>query len=103
MLRLPLTVTASGALRTVSPASAEDLAQAVALLVATPIGERAALPTYGIVDSLGRLSPDLAGIAHAIAAWEPRLTEPTITNVAQLLVDGGSRDTITVAIGIATS
>lgn len=72
MLTLPLAV-AGPSLATHTPDSAEDVAQATGLLLATPPGERRAVPEYGLTDALFGLSGiDEDMIREAIEQWEPR-------------------------------
>lgn len=97
-LRLPLEVGPTGALRTLVQDSPDELAQSVRTLVSTVIGERAALPEYGVVDQVGSIAVDESDIAQAIVDWEPRIEEPAITEIATALADGAGLSTITVSI-----
>lgn len=72
MLTLPLAV-AGPAMATHVPDSAEDIAQAAGLLLATPPGERRGVPEYGLTDALfGLAGVDEDLVRDAIAEWEPR-------------------------------
>ncbi len=98
-LRLPLELGPTGSLSTLTQDTSDELAQSVRTLVSTVIGERAALPDYGIVEQLGAVAIDEADIAEAIADWEPRVEEPTVTEIATALADGRGLATITIALG----
>lgn len=97
-LRLPLEVTATGTLRTHVQGSPAELAQSARAVLSTLIGERAALPDYGLPDQIGALNVDEGEIALALAEWESRLTDPQITRVAQTLESGAGIATVTVII-----
>ncbi|MGX9348168.1 GPW/gp25 family protein [Microbacterium sp. KNMS] len=97
-LRLPLELTPAGGFRTLVQDSPADLAQSVRSLLSTRVGERAALPNYGLIDQLGSVQLDAGEIAYAIAAWEPRVQEPQTSTIATLLADGTPLSTITVII-----
>jgi len=97
-LRLPLEVSHTGTLRTLEQDSPAELAQSARSLLSTVIGERGALPDYGLVDQLGAVGIDAAEIEHALAEWEPRIQEPQATLIAGRLADGAALATITVVI-----
>lgn len=83
MLTLPLAV-AGPAMATHVPDSAEDVAQAAGLLLATPPGERRGVPDYGLADALfGLTGVDEDIIRDAITEWEPRaeVLDVTITGI----------------------
>ncbi|WP_221585544.1 GPW/gp25 family protein [Microbacterium sp. G2-8] len=97
-LRLPLEVSQTGALRTLTQDSSADLVQSIRSLLSTPRGERTALPEYGIIDQLGAVDIDPGDIAQAIVDWEPRVQEPRITEIATALAEGAALSTITVVV-----
>lgn len=97
-LRLPLEVGPTGSLRTLAQDTPDELAQSVRTLLSTVMGERAAIPDYGLVDQLGAVAVDESDIAQAIVEWEPRIEEPAITEIATALADGAGLSTITVYI-----
>lgn len=98
-LRLPLQVTDTGALRTLTQDSPPEIAQSVRTLLSTTIGDRTALPDYGTVSLLGVLDIDTADIAAALAEWEPRVQAPKIsTHLAAQLADGTPAHDIVVII-----
>lgn len=72
-LALPLRVDGRGRLATVEQGTVEELAQNVAVILATPVGSRVEVPEFGAPrpDFLG---PDPAGMAAAVDEWEPRAT-----------------------------
>lgn len=70
-LTLPLAVAPDGRLAAADQNSAADLACSLRLLVATRPGERASVPGYGSPEQTFGL--DLAGVADAVADWEPRV------------------------------
>lgn len=70
-LRLPLQVGASGAMQTLEHGSPGEVAQSVALLLATRPGERRSVPGYGLADQLGAGVNPTALLA-VVAEWEPR-------------------------------
>lgn len=70
-LALPLAVTSTGRLAALDQDSPLEVAQSVALLLATRPGERRAVPEYGALDMVAvGIDPEV--IAAAIADWEPR-------------------------------
>lgn len=97
-LRLPLEVSATGSLRTLDQDTPAELAQSVRTLLSTVIGERGAIPEYGLVDQLGAVTVDASEIVHAITEWEPRIPDPQTTMIADALADGAALTTITVVI-----
>ncbi len=97
-LALPLTVAASGSLAVLAQDSAAEVAQSVAGLLSTTVGERAALPAYGITDPLGAVEVDEAEIAQAIATWDDRVTSAQIDQIASTLADGSTSDIVTVTL-----
>lgn len=97
-LRLPIEVSRTGALRTLEQDSPAELGQSVRSLLSTVIGERGALPDYGLIDQLGSIGVDASEIAHAITEWEPRVQEAQTTMIAGRLADGAALTTITVVI-----
>lgn len=70
-LALPFELTTTGA-PVVEQGTVEEVAQCVAVLLATEVGERGAVPTYGAPDVLFAQQIDTGAISHAIATWEPR-------------------------------
>lgn len=76
-LRLPLQVTPGRGLLSLTQDSDADIAQSVALLLATRQGERRSVPNYGLPDPLGA-AVDLAVMAQVISEWEERADPATI-------------------------
>lgn len=70
-LALPLTVTTSGGLAALEQDSALEVAQSVALLLATRPGERRAVPDYGALDMVA-VGIDPEAISAAVEGHEPR-------------------------------
>ncbi len=105
-LKMPLTVRPDGSLATLVQDSTDDITQAVAIVLATTQGERAALPAFGIPSQIGRVGLDEVGITDALNIWEPRATDFTLdgdsanaaTNAATMSVRLGTT-TITVTTG----
>jgi len=80
---LPLGVGPGGSLATLAQDTPAEVAQSVAVLVSTVIGERRVVEDYGIESPLfDGLDPD--GVADAIEEWEPR-ADPALIDQ---LVDG---------------
>jgi hypothetical protein len=78
-IALPLRVTASGALATFVQDSPREIAQSVALLLATRPGERRSVPDYGTPDPLfGGI--DVEDIHAAVEEWEKR-ADPALVEV----------------------
>ena len=97
-LRLPIETAQDGRLRTLTQDSAADITQSVQILLSTPLGDRGAIPDYGLVGMLGSTSIDTIDIASAIADWEKRVPAADVEIVAQRLVDGVPLTDITVII-----
>jgi phage baseplate assembly protein W len=73
VLTLPLALTPSGALATVTQDHPAEIAQSVGLLLDTRPGERRTLPDYGLPERLFVVGDlDEALIAETISEWEPR-------------------------------
>lgn len=93
VVRLPLTV-AGGRFVTVDQASDVDVAQSVALLVATRAGERRSVPGYGLDDPLfASRGLREAEIRDAIDEWEPRAE---VTGVEISTGPNGATEAVTV-------
>lgn len=76
-LALPLTLTAGSGLVTVGQDTPAEIAQSVALLLATRPGERRSVPDYGTPDPMfSGVDPD--DINAAIEVWEERADPATI-------------------------
>lgn len=82
-LSLPLRVAADGALAAVEQDSPAEVAQSVALLLATRPGERRSVPDYG-TDDPTFTGLDVDEIHAAIEQWEDRADPATI----QLVITG---------------
>lgn len=80
---LPLAVAPEGHLAAHAQDSPLEVAQAVAVLVSTTVGERRSQPDYGIESPLFD-GLDAVGAADAIEEWEPR-ADPVLIDQ---LVDG---------------
>lgn len=85
-LALPIAVASSGALATLAQDSPAEIAQSVALLVSTRIGERRSVPDYGTEDPLGD-GVDAVLLAEAITEWEERADPVLVEATAQQLVE----------------
>lgn len=72
-LAWPVRRNADGTPATVEADSDTEIAQSLELLLATPRGDRAAVPDYGIPDPVGLRTADLALIGEAIGRFEPRV------------------------------
>lgn len=82
-LALPLAVTSAGGLAALDQDSPLEVAQSVALLLATRPGERAAVPEYGAADMIA-VGIDPEAIAAAVEDHEPR----AVPAVIEQLTDG---------------
>lgn len=96
VLTLPLTVAANGSMSTITQDHPTEIAQSVALLLATRPGERRTLPEYGLADPVfAGLDP--AVVAEVIAEWEPRadaqLIETATAGIEQTTVVHLANDT----------
>jgi phage baseplate assembly protein W len=70
-LALPLMVAPGGHLASLEQDSPEEIAQSVALVIATRPGERRSVADYGMEDPVfGGL--DIADMVAVVAEWEPR-------------------------------
>ena len=70
-LALPLRVDGRGRFATVEVGSIEDVAQCVAVVLATPVGSRVEVPEFGSPRP-EFVGPDLPGMVAAVDEWEPR-------------------------------
>ena len=70
-LALPLKVDGRGRFGTVEVGSIADVAQCVAVVLATPVGSRVEIPEFGSPRP-EFTGPDLAGMVAAVDEWEPR-------------------------------
>lgn len=78
-LSMPLQVAADGALQAVEQDSPAEIAQSVALLLATRPGERRSVPEYGSDDPLYTgLSPE--DVNAAVEMWEDR-ADPVLVEI----------------------
>jgi predicted component of type VI protein secretion system len=78
-LAFPLRVTTTGGLATLVQDSPREVAQSVALLLATRPGERRSVPDYGTPDPLfGGI--DIEDITAAVEEWEER-ADPALVEV----------------------
>lgn len=77
-LSLPLAITAAGPLAALATDSPAEIAQSVAVLLSTRVGERRSESAYGSAGQLFALVPTLAVDSAAINRWEPRATPETI-------------------------
>lgn len=85
-LALPLRLAPDGHLVALDQDSPEEIAQSVALLVATRPGERRSVPGYGVPDPLGSgFDPDVAD--EAIEEWEDRADPADIDIVTDTLAE----------------
>lgn len=78
-LALPLRVATSGALAALPVDTPREIGQSVALLLATPIGDRRSEPLYGSIDQLFETVGSVEVDRSAIARWEPRATDDVLT------------------------
>lgn len=77
---VPLVVTSGGALGSLAQGSEVEIANAVAMVLATPVGDRRSVPDFGLPDPLG-LGVDPVLAADVITEWEPR------ADPAEVLID----------------
>lgn len=77
-LSMPLTVVTGGSLRSIEQGSGPEIAQAVALLLATTPGERRVIPDFGMPNPVGP-GLDQGVVADVIGEWEDRADPATIT------------------------
>ena len=70
-LALPLRVSGTGRFAAVEQDSSAELAQNVAVVLATPVGSRVEVPDFGS-PSGDFIGPDVAGMVAAVEEWEPR-------------------------------
>lgn len=71
-LAVPFQFGGDGTAAVVQQDSTDDIAQCVAVLCATTVGQRIELPAYGIPDQTFSRNTDAAAITSAINTWEPR-------------------------------
>jgi phage baseplate assembly protein W len=86
-LKIPFQIATSGALVCLPQDSEAEIAQSVALLLATPPGDRRSEPDYGLTDPLGR-GLDATEVETAVAEWEDRADPATIEAVLDQVSDG---------------
>lgn len=97
-LALPIAIAPNGQLAQLEQDSPADIARAVTILISTTLGDREALPDYGIADQLGAPNLDESEIAQAISTWEDRIDSVQIDQIAQTLADGTALDAATVTL-----
>jgi phage baseplate assembly protein W len=68
---LPLRLDAAGRLAVLEQDSADEIAQCVAVVMATPEGSRIEVPEFGVPRYEFR-TPNAADIIAAVTEWEPR-------------------------------
>lgn len=78
-LRMPLALGPTGRLATVQADGVEDVAQSLALLASTRVGERLSVPGYGTPQLLFGQEPPVEVLRAAAGAWEPRAAPYRIT------------------------
>jgi phage baseplate assembly protein W len=73
---IPFRVNASGSAAVLDQDSDEEIAQCVAVLMSTTVGERIELPDYGIPSPVFSMlsAHDDTDLAAAVGKWEPRAT-----------------------------
>jgi hypothetical protein len=76
-----------------------EIADSVEIIVGTQIGQRPALPDFGILDPTFTYPVDSAGISNAITEWDDRAL-PTITVSYEDVIGGGNTN---VSIALATN
>ncbi len=80
-----------------------EIADSVEIIVGTQIGQRPALPNFGIFDPTFTYPVDTDGIADAIEYWDER-ANPTVTATYEDVIGGGETNvTIALAINNTTS
>lgn len=84
-LAMPLRI-AGGRVATVAQDGPEDIAQSVALLLATLPGERRSIPDYGLADLLGS-GYSIEDIADAIVEWEERADPADVEFALNTLIE----------------
>lgn len=96
-LKVPFTLLPDMTAATVQQDTLEEITQCVFVLMATPIGSRIEVPTYGIPD-LTFTGGQLAAIDAAAARWEPRAN----VTAKQTINPQNPRETdITVSVQVA--
>lgn len=85
-LALPIRVAAGGGLVALVADSDAEIAQSVALLLATRLGERRSVPDYGTPDPLFG-GVDVDEVADAIATWEERADPALVEQLAEQVVE----------------
>ena len=76
-----------------------EIADSVEIIVGTQIGQRPALPDFGILDPTFTYPVDANGISSAIATWDERAV-PTISVTYEDVIGGGDTN---VTIALATT
>jgi len=80
-----------------------EVADSVEIVVGTQIGQRTALPDFGVLDPTFTYPVDTDGIASAINEWEER-ANPTVTVSYEDVIGGGDTNvTISLAINNTSS
>lgn len=85
-LAFPIRVSAAGSLTALEQDSEQEIAQSVALLVATTPGERRSVPEYGMPDPVfGGVSQE--DVSDVIAEWEDRADPAFVEQLADDVVN----------------
>ena len=92
---LPLRVAGDGRFAVVEQDSPDDVAQCVAVVLATPVGSRAEIPEFG-APRFDFDVPDPADVIEAVKEWEPRADVDLLTTVG--LGPGQALTRITAAV-----
>lgn len=74
----PLTLGQDGSFATLEQDSRAEIRQCVAVLLATTIGSRIELPSYGVPDVTFTHGETIGLVQQAIATWEPRAAAATV-------------------------
>jgi hypothetical protein len=80
--------------------SYEEIADSVEIIVGTQIGQRTALPDFGVIDPTFTYPVDANEIRNAINEWDERAV-PTITVNYEDVIGGGNTN-VTIALAVNT-
>lgn len=94
-LAIPLQLSGTGGFAVVEQDGLDEIAQSIAVCVATPVGSRIEVPDYG-TPRAEFVGPSPADITAALAEWEPRadLDVTVVAGLGQI----GELTAVTVAV-----
>jgi phage baseplate assembly protein W len=84
---LPLRLDGTGGFAVLEQDSVDDVAQCVAVVLATPVGSRAEAPTFGVPQVEFTSTVPAEDLVEAVVEWEPR-ADLDVDSVSGLGVDG---------------